>query len=59
MRGDNTATVKFLNPADCQKYYDDTSNGVVYKKDMQGRASFAATVSLFDHLFQDLDVLQD
>lgn len=52
MRKDNSATVKFLNPADCAKYYEDTSNGVVYKKDIQGRE-----MVVFVELAKDVDVI--
>lgn len=37
MRTDSSATVRFMDAKDCQNYYDDTSNGVVYGKDAQGR----------------------
>ncbi|KAK4693433.1 hypothetical protein P7C71_g3963, partial [Lecanoromycetidae sp. Uapishka_2] len=52
MRSDNTATVKFLNAADCQKYYDDTSNGIVYGKDVSGREKV-----VFVELAKDVDVI--
>jgi len=52
MRSDNSATVKFLKPADCTKYYKDTSNGVVYKKDIHGHE-----MVVFVELAKDVDVI--
>lgn len=34
---EGSATVRFTEAEACQKYYDDTSNGVVYGKDAKGR----------------------
>lgn len=50
--GDLTATVRFLNAMDCQKFYDDTCNGLVYKKNPQGREKV-----LFVELARDVDVI--
>ena len=52
MRGDNSATVKFLHPEDCSRYFEDTSNGVVYGKDANG-----AEKVVFVELAKDVDVV--
>ena len=49
---ETTASVKFLHPADCTKYYEATSNGLVYKKDLQGRE-----LAVFVELAKDVDVI--
>lgn len=36
-----TASVRFMDADACTQYYDDTSNGIVYKKDVQNRESVA------------------
>ena len=52
MRSDSSATVRFMDAKDCQNYYDDTSNGVVYGKDAQGRE-----LVCFVELGKDVDVI--
>ena len=50
--GTQTANVRFMDAQDCQKYYDETSNGVVYGKDPAGRELVS-----FVKLAQDVDVV--
>ena len=52
MRSESSATVRFMDAKDCQNYYDDTSNGVVYGKDAQGRE-----LVCFVELGKDVDVI--
>ena len=52
MRSESSATVRFMDPNDCQNYYDDTSNGVVYGQDLQGRE-----LVCFVELGKDVDVI--
>ena len=52
MRSESAATVRFMDAKDCQNYYDDTSNGVVYGKDVQGRE-----LVCFVELGKDVDVI--
>ena len=52
MRSETAATVRFMDAKDCQNYYDDTSNGVVYGKDAQGRE-----LVCFVELGKDVDVI--
>lgn len=49
---DSIATVKFLHAADCQKFYDETSNGLVYAKDVQGHEQV-----VWVELAKDVDVI--
>ena len=49
---ETSATVRFISAIDCQKYYDDTSNGVVYGTDDRGRELVA-----FVELGKDVDVI--
>lgn len=50
--GTFTASVRFTDADACKRYYDDTSNGIVYKKDIQNRESVA-----FVGLAKDVDVV--
>ena len=52
IRSETAATVRFMDAKDCQTYYDDTSNGVVYGKDAQGRE-----LVCFVELGKDVDVI--
>lgn len=52
LRGDETASVKFLHAADCNKFYEDTSNGLVYGKDLQGKEKV-----VWVSLAKDVDVV--
>lgn len=47
-----SASVRFLHAADCQRFYDDTSNGLVYGKDLQNREKV-----VYVELAQDVDVV--
>ena len=49
---ETSATVRFLDPVDCRKYYDDASNGIVYGKDIQNREQV-----VFVELAKDVDVV--
>jgi len=46
------ASVRFMDADACKRYYDDTCNGIVYKKDVQNRESVA-----FVELTRDVDVI--
>ena len=50
--GELTGTVRFMKADDCLAYYDTTSNGVVYKKDAQGREG-----ACFVKLAKEVDVV--
>lgn len=52
MRDDDTASVKFLHAADCKKFYDETSNGLVYGKDPNEIEKF-----VWVELAKDVDVV--
>ena len=49
-----TASVVFLYDADCEKFYDETSNGIVYGKDDIGREKVARV-----SLGKDVDVVSE
>lgn len=48
----SSASVKFLHAADCERFYEATSNGLVYGKDQQNREKV-----VFVELAQDVDVV--
>lgn len=50
--GDLSAVVRFMDAGDCMKFYNETSNGLVYKKDAKGRE-----LVLFVELSKDVDVV--
>ena len=50
--GNLSAIVRFMDAGDCMKFYDETSNGLVYKKDEKGRE-----LVLFVDLSKDVDVV--
>lgn len=50
--GHLSAAVRFMNAGDCMKFYEDTSNGLVYKTDAKGRE-----LVLFVELSKDVDVI--
>ena len=50
--GHLSATVRFMSAKDCKRFYEDTSNGLVYKKDARGRE-----LILFVELSRDVDVV--
>lgn len=52
IRDDDTASVRFLHAADGEKFYRDTSNGLVYGKDWQGKEKI-----VWVHLAKDVDVI--
>ncbi|KAL9104988.1 MAG: hypothetical protein Q9163_000160 [Psora crenata] len=52
VRDNDTATVKFLHAADCQTFYDDTSNGLVYGREGNGREQV-----VWVSLAKDVDVV--
>ena len=47
-----TAVVRFMKAEDCSKFYEETSNGLVYKKDAKGRE-----LVVFVELAKDVDVV--
>ena len=47
-----SAVVRFLDAEDCKKFYENTANGLVYKKDAKGRE-----LVLFVELSKDVDVV--
>jgi hypothetical protein len=49
---EGSASVRFLDAADCNKFYDDAANGIVYGKDIQGREQV-----VFVELAKDVDVI--
>lgn len=50
--GNFSAVVRFLDAEDCKKFYEETANGLVYKKDAKGRE-----LVLFVELSKDVDVV--
>lgn len=50
--GDLSAVIRFMDAGDCMKFYNETSNGLVYKKDAKGREFV-----LFVELSKDVDVV--
>ena len=50
--GNLSAAVRFMNAKDCKKFYEETANGLVYKKDAKGRE-----LVLFVELAKDVDVV--
>lgn len=50
--GNLSALVRFLDAEDCKKFYEETANGLVYKKDAKGRE-----LVLFVELSKDVDVV--
>lgn len=50
--GNLSAIVRFMDAGDCMKFYDETSNGLVYKKDDKG-----GELVLFVELAKDVDVV--
>ena len=50
--GNHSAVVRFMDAGECMKFYDETSNGLVYDKDATGRE-----LVLFVELSKDVDVV--
>ena len=50
--GNLSAAVRFMNAKDCKRFYEETANGLVYKKDAKGRE-----LVLFVELAKDVDVV--
>ena len=49
---EGSAAVRFLDAADCNKFYGDAANGIVYGKDIQNREQFVLV-----ELAKDVDVI--
>ena len=52
IRNETSAAVLFLDAEDCMNYYNATSNGIVYKKDIHGHE-----LVVFIELAKDVDVV--
>lgn len=50
--GDLSAMIRFMDATDCMRFYDETSNGLVYQKDSKGHE-----LVLFVELSKDVDVV--
>ncbi|CAF9933049.1 hypothetical protein IMSHALPRED_009056 [Imshaugia aleurites] len=50
--GDLSAVIRFMDAEDCMRFYNETSNGLVYKKDAKERE-----LVLFVELSKDVDVV--
>ncbi|KAF6224921.1 hypothetical protein HO133_010115 [Letharia lupina] len=50
--GDLSAAIRFMDAGDCMRFYEETSNGLVYQKDAKGRE-----LVLFVELSPDVDVV--
>ncbi len=50
--GEPSAAIRFMNAEDCMRFYNETSNGLVWQKDSTGRELF-----VFVELSKDVDVV--